>query len=139
MQLVYQVGELDIDLDNLKYEGVDPDMAAHRFIVELEESSEGFVASIYVAPVRRHRVIALKHEIDESKIAGGGEIFLDRENRLVLADFSGDYGAVPNYAAKAFGHIIEDILEKRGVKITDVLVDMYEEKLNEKWLNLDQI
>ncbi len=127
--LEYKIGELEINPDKLRFDGPIPYYSSHKFVVELVND----IASIYVAEGERHMYIALKFGLDESHLVGGGSLYLDREGRLVLNDYSGDYGAIPKAVAKRFAELIIPELKKIGIEVDEIEVNPCESYINDFW------
>jgi hypothetical protein len=140
--LEYRIGGLKIDPKHLKYEGIDPYDAGHKFdpyeayhkfVVEAKDS----IVSIYVIEAHCHYSIVLKQKVDENKLVGGGSFYLDKDGQLVLDNYSDDYGAIPKKAALRFAELIlpqiVPELGKSGIQLHGIIADPNENLLNSFW------
>jgi len=128
--LEYRIGGLNIKGYSLKYTGSLPYEAGHLFVVEAKDN----IASIYVSTViTRHKQVVERFKLDNSKIVGGGSLYVDRHNHLVLGDYSADYKAISKPVAQKFVNLLLPELRKIGVKPTGVIASPDESKLNPFW------
>jgi len=118
-ELNYRIGCLKINKDRLRFSGPSPYLACHKHVVLGHEDS----ASIFVAEGMSHREVASQFDLDETRLVGGGSLYLDNEERLVIDDCSMKYGTIPWEAAKKFGELVLAELEKGGISATRVWAD----------------
>jgi hypothetical protein len=115
----YRIGGLKINKDKLVFSGPYPYMASHKHVV----LSQGATASIYVAEGNSHRDVASEFDLDETRLVGGGSLYLDDDKMLVLKDYSVRYGTIPQEAAERLGGLILAELEKDGIMARGVWAD----------------
>jgi hypothetical protein len=113
----YKIGGLKINKDRLELSGSDSYKASHKFVAEGEDRT----VSIFVAEGKKHPDTIFEFNLDEEKLVGGGSLYLDKEKRLVLSDYSGCYGTIPKEAAQNFVELIAKELEKEGITINGVV------------------
>lgn len=129
----YRIGGLDINPKAFKFEGKDPYGAGHLFVVEALDN----ILSIYVAETYRHYRVVKRFGLDESKIVGGGSCYLNKDEQLVLNDYSGDYNAITKESAQIFAELIIMELAKFDIQVKGIFVDPDISKLNYYWTKKD--
>ncbi|MBI4451287.1 hypothetical protein HY642_04900 [Candidatus Woesearchaeota archaeon] len=127
--LEYRIGGMKLVPDELRMEETDPLQAAHRFVVEVT----GYTASIYVACAPRHKYVAGVFNIREDLVVGGGMIYVNADNSLVLSHFSGKFEGIPCDIAKRFGELIAPELRKQGIGIASVIGATDEKEMSPYW------
>ena len=145
LDLEYRVGGLDMDvapgrfklrekederrLDYIKRGNRYP--AVHIFIVERNQN----ICLIHISgQVRAHGNVAYKFSIPDERIVGGGSCYMDSKGILILDNFSGTYGAIPNKAAQKFAELIKPKLKEIGLpEAVGIAVNMDESKLISFW------
>jgi len=139
--LIYKIGGLDISKEGLKLSGHHIQrygffqknggrfLAPNFYVVERIENE----LSIYISGSgTRHAHVAGHFNLEDKDLVGGGNCYVDLEGRLILDDFSGDYGTIPKSAAQKFAELImSEIGEEEGIK--SIAVNPIEEKLNDFW------
>jgi hypothetical protein len=128
--LEYRIGGIDINLDRIRFSGIDLYDAYHKFVVQTVNNQ----AEIYVACANRHYKVADKFKLTE-EIVGGGSCYIDKSEKLVLNDYSGDYKAIPKEAAQKFLELLVPELQKQGIQTNGAVADPKLSKLNEFWKN----
>lgn len=139
--LSYKIGGLDISKEGLKLLGhhiqrygfFQKDggrfLAPNFYVVERRENE----LLIYISGSgTRHAHVAGHFNLEDKNLVGGGNCYVDLEGRLILDDYSGDYGTIPKNAAQKFAELImNEIGVKEGIKV--IAVNPNEEKLNDFW------
>ena len=123
--LKYEIGGLEINPERIQHNLLG---AAHLFIVQ----ASGDSVLIYVAESRRHKELAEKFGL-KGNIIGGGSLYTTRKKRLVLDDYSYDYGAIPREAAQNFAELISPELSDLCIEINGIVVNPYEKRMNSFW------
>jgi len=126
-ELKYKIGGLDINRSRLRFYGSDPRYAPHKFVVE----TDGNTISIYVSHAENDADITARFNLN-SKMVGGGSLYINGAGELVLNDFSGKYGAVPREVAERFAGLIIPELEKMGINVSGIYVNP-DKFLNPYW------
>jgi len=101
----------------------------HLFVVAVRDR----IASIFVSGERGHSGVANALHIDVKEIEGGGFLYVDPNNRLTLAGFSGSFGSVPGILLEKFATLIVRELEGGDAIIAGTKVNPDPETLNEFW------
>ena len=135
VDLQYRIGGLEIGSYGLDYN--------HGFVVTVK----GDVAAIYVAENKRHADIAEHFGLGsfnecsefvpqkDLKFVGGGICYKERD-KLVLDEFSADFGAIPKHAAREFGNLMVSELKNRGIVLNGVVAKPYKSSMNKFWKEL---
>ncbi|MBU4015842.1 hypothetical protein KJ878_06680 [Patescibacteria group bacterium] len=139
IDLSYKIGGLDISEGGLKLSGhhiqrygfFQKDggrfLAPHFYLVE----NQSEVIAIYISGSgTRHAHVAGHFDLKDDNLVGGGNCYIDLEDRLILDDFSGDYGTIPRNVAQKFAELLLiEIGEKKSVR--GIKVNPNEKKLND--------
>ena len=117
----YRIGGLKIDVSRLNQ------MGCHRFIVDADGTSQapGTSVSFYASMSKAHGDVAKDFLILTTGIVGGGSLYVDEKNKLVVTDSSGDFHAIPKYAAQKFGELLVPELKKQGIRIDGLIANPY--------------
>ncbi|MBI2631759.1 hypothetical protein HYW75_02040 [Candidatus Pacearchaeota archaeon] len=102
--------------------------AEHKFVVEAKNT----LLSIYVAP-GGHSYVAGRFELDRDRLVGGGSCYLDKEDNLILNDYSNNFGAIPKVVAQRFAELLIPEVNKLGLEVKAISVNQNEGKLNYYW------
>lgn len=108
-KLEYELGNIKLIRCQLKFEGEDPYDAAHLFVVDFLNGK----LRIHIHPAGRHSTLASLFKLNEKDLVGGGSCYIDKKNNLILGDYSGDFGSIPEEVAEEFA---KKIKEKFGEK-----------------------
>lgn len=127
--LEFRIGGLKIVPYELAYHGSNPYKACHKFVVE----SANNAAVIYVAVGDSHPRISQKFNLNKDRLVGGGSCYIDKDGRLVLNDFSGNYGGIPKEAAQKFAELIVLELKKQGIKTSGINANPKETRIHLFW------
>ncbi len=129
--LEYRIGELDISPTLIKFNG--PERLSHdadyKFVVEAINNS----ISIYVRGGGGHSYVAGQFGIQKDRIVGGGSCYLDRENNLVLNNYSTNYGSIPKVVAQRFAELMLPEVQKLGVEVRGIAVNPKESEIHSYW------
>ncbi len=117
--LEYRIGGLKVNPHKLRYMGSDPYCASHKFVAEALDTA----VSIYVAEKSRHIHVADEFEIPEERLVGGGSCYLDAEDRLILNDYSADFGTIPKEVAQRLAELMIPELQRLGVEVKGIVAN----------------
>ncbi len=123
----YRIGGIDVNRKKMRFYGHNPSEAYHRFAVVAQDGT----ASIYVG---RKESIADRFNLAQARRVGGGSVYIDDQERLVLDDFCGYSGAVPADVAQAFAELLMPELARRKIKPKGVSVNPEKLLVNDFWL-----
>lgn len=129
--LEYKIGGLNIDANGI-FEESAPFNSRHKFVVSVDSG----VAYIYVSKCFSHSEIVWRFNLDDKKIYGGGDIYVDYSENLVLGAFSGKFDAVPKEVAEKFAQLICPYLKQQNIKVEGVKASPNELLLHQYWRNL---
>ncbi len=131
-ELEYKIGGLEI-----KTQG--EFILRHKFVVEVKNK----VCSIYITSKQGHNDIVFSYKLDQSKIVGGGDLYMRKENeedeefKIVLGRYSTIFDSIPNSVAEKFSELLSPELKKRGIKFKGFKFDMSKSKLSQYWRRLE--
>lgn len=127
--LEFRIGGVEINPDELRFDGFDPYKAKHKFVVECIDRN----VALYVARAISHFQVADKFQLNEERLVGGGSCYINGNGQLVLNDYSGSYEAIPQNVAQSFAELLVPELQKQGIQTTGVVVDPQLSRLNKFW------
>jgi len=127
-ELEFIIGGLNIVPEILKFEGFNSYAASHKFVVD----ALGNRVAIYVAPGGIHRNVIDIFNLDGKQV-GGGSIYINGKDELVLDDYSTNYGSIPKIAAQRFAELVAPELKKLGLNVRGIAVNPDQFKLNPFW------
>lgn len=110
-ELEYKIGYFDPD-DTIITKDKEDVVLTHRFVIE----KNGSVVLIYVDKASSYSGITKKFGLDEDKIVGGGSLYLNRNNEIVLDDICIEYGTPSKKAAELFALQLIGELLVNGIK-----------------------
>ena len=73
-----------------------------------------------------HLEVANEFRVLTTGVVGGGTVFIDEGNSLVVTEASGGFGAIPKYAAQKFGELLVPEMEKTSVNINGITASPFE-------------
>jgi hypothetical protein len=117
--LEFGIGRLKLNSEVIKYEGLSPYHASHKFVVEAIDNK----VLIYSCVSARHRDVVKSFCLNPGNIVGGGSLYLDSRNLLTLDDLSIDYGRIPSKAAYKFAELILPALRGQNI-VADGIMPM---------------
>ena len=122
----YEIGKLEVDQSNLKSK------TEHKILASGIEDKILF----YVKPAPTHIRLVKEFKLNPLRILGGGNIYVNSENKLVIDDLSLLYGPIPNKAAASIVKVIQEDIKRRGIETNGTLTDTKDAILSEAWENL---
>ena len=127
--LEYKIGKLRINPNRLEFQGTDSYESAHKFLVESLDNS----ILIHVGEAVGHIKLGLRLNLPDEKIVGGGSCYLDKQENLVLDDYSGEYHAIPKEVAQRFVGLLQPEFEKTGVNVKGIIANPRNWGLHSFW------
>lgn len=129
-RLNYKLGFIKVNPKTIKTDIDKPIIRnpSHRFIVTFEKET----LFLHVAETDKHKRFITMFSINQDTIVGGGSVYLDTHNNLVLQDFSGDYGAIPHDIALIFADKLKQELTKKGIITQETAIRVFGE-LEDFW------
>jgi len=100
IDLVYRLGTIEVNLENLAFQKDDPYYAKHKFVVEGVEPGQ---ATLYVVESDNHDGVRGYFRIQYP--IGGGSIWTKDED-LYIGDYSGNFGEIPGRHLLKFGELL---------------------------------
>jgi hypothetical protein len=117
MPVHYAIGRCEIDPGSIVYTGNDVYReAAHKCIVEQRGEDE---VAIFVCPAKGHQAVSehFRWQLKEDKLIGGGSVYIDRDDVLVVGSYSGTYGFLPFSAAERFAAALFRECRQRDIPV----------------------
>lgn len=131
MVLQYKVGKLNIDIN--KFKRSKTDTISHGYIVESKGEELYIHVSSNFTGVSSHKNIATDCGVLEEDIVGGGSIYVDSKNYLVLDDLCMPYDAVPKGVAENLAKALLFDLGVKGIDVDGVKADPPQFCVNKRW------
>lgn len=109
--IIYELGEVDIDRAKLVLLTNRAYSASHKFVVQAQDD----FARLYVCKGFGHNQVKEHFSLDSSTLVGGGSCYLDRQSQLVLDDYSASFGVIPQSAAEEFVKLLSERFTAEGI------------------------
>lgn len=131
--LTYKVGKLKINASTFKCSKTD--RVSHGYVVEFKGNEMYIHVSSVFTGASSHKNIAVDCGVPENDIVGGGSIYINSENYLVLDDLCEPYGTVPTETAKRLAKALLFDLNTMGfdVDVESIKANPPQYCMNKRW------
>lgn len=118
--MIPHAGRIELDPAQLHFSGSDSYQSPHKYFL----TSRGDHVYMYCGVAQTHMDLGLGYGSRGN--AGGGSVYLNNANVLILDDWTGGKGgSVPPEVALVFGHLLLPELDSLGIRVEAIVAKPY--------------